>query len=416
MNWLISTIRVSYQNLIAHKLRSFLTILGVIIGVAAVIVIFSIGQSAQDLILSQLRGVGSNLVAVIPGAADEEGPPAAAFGIAITTLKYEDLEELRDEKNVPEVEAGAGYVTGTAIVTYEGEEKTASYVGTTASYLDVENTEVEKGRFFIEDEETNLSRVAVIGSTIAQDLFGDEDPVNKKIEIKDQKLTIIGVMEERGAAAFGMSNQDESIFIPLKTTQELILGINHLGFVRLKVRNEELINSAKANVLLTMREQHDIDDPALDDFSVRDMASALETLTNVTNVLRYFLLAIGTISLLVGGVGIMNIMLISVHQRIREIGVRRAVGAKKIDILIQFIAESATVSFIGGVIGIIVGIGVSFLAAVIIQALGFEWNFILSFWSILVASAVSIAIGVIFGAYPARKASKVSPMEALRYE
>lgn len=378
--------------------------------------IFSIGQSAQDLILSQLRGVGSNLVAVIPGAADEEGPPAAAFGIAITTLKYEDLEELRDEKNVPEVEAGAGYVTGTAIVTYEGEEKTASYVGTTASYLDVENTEVEKGRFFIEDEETNLSRVAVIGSTIAQDLFGDEDPVNKKIEIKDQKLTIIGVMEERGAAAFGMSNQDESIFIPLKTTQELILGINHLGFVRLKVRNEELINSAKANVLLTMREQHDIDDPALDDFSVRDMASALETLTNVTNVLRYFLLAIGTISLLVGGVGIMNIMLISVHQRIREIGVRRAVGAKKIDILIQFIAESATVSFIGGVIGIIVGIGVSFLAAVIIQALGFEWNFILSFWSILVASAVSIAIGVIFGAYPARKASKVSPMEALRYE
>ena len=420
MSWLVKTIssatKISVKNLTVAKLRSFLTMLGIVIGVAAVIVIFSAGRSAQDLILGQLKGVGSNLIAVLPGASDEDGPPAAAFGIASTTLKYEDLDALLNKRKVPEVEAGAGYVLGTSVVSSNDEDLTLSYLGTTASYIDVENAKIESGRFYTKDEERSMARVAVLGSGVAEDLFKGRDPLNEKIEIKDQNFTVIGVFEERGTTAFGAGSQDDSVIVPLRSAQELLLGINHLGFARLKVSEAGLIESAKANIKATMREQHDIDDPVNDDFSVRDLASALEVVTQVTDVLRYFLLAIGTISLMVGGVGIMNIMLIAVNQRIREIGVRRAVGAKGFDIKVQFIIESATVSLIGGIVGIILGIFVSYIASVIIKGLGYNWNFLLSPSSIIVAVIISIFIGVIFGFYPARKASKVSPMEALRYE
>lgn len=413
---ILPALKISYQNLVAHKLRSFLTILGIIIGVAAVVIIFSLGKSAQDLVLDQIKGVGSDLLAVLPGASNEDGPPAAAFGITVTTLNYDDLEELRDGKSVPEVTAGAGYVQGSATVEYGREDRNATFVGTTASYMEVENAGLAEGRFFIEDEETNLSKVTVLGSEIARELFDDEDPVNQKIKIKDQNFQIIGVFEERGSTAFGVSSQDDSIYVPLRTAQKLLLGIDHLAFIRLKASGPDLIESAKANIQLTLRNRHDIDDPADDDFSVRDLASALEIITKVTDSLRYFLLAIGVISLIVGGVGIMNIMLIAVSQRIREIGVRRAVGARRGDVLIQFLIESGTVALIGGILGIILGIVVSFLASLIIIKLGWEWQFYISPISILAATLVSIAIGLLFGIYPAQKAAKTSPMEALRYE
>lgn len=408
--------KISLGNLAVSKVRSFLTILGVVIGVAAVIIIFSIGRSAQDLILDQIKGVGSNLIAILPGASDEDGPPAAVFGISVTTLKYKDLEALRNKRKVPEVEDGAGYVLGTTIVESDTEELSMSFTGTTASYINVENAEIARGRFFSEDEERNLSRVAVLGDQAAEDLFKGEDPLNQSIQMKNQNFTVIGVFESRGSAAFGIASQDDSVIIPLKSAQKLLLGIDHLGFVRLKVESADLVESAKANAAATMREQHNIDDPVNDDFSIRDQAAALETITNFTNVLRYFLLAIGTVSLVVGGVGIMNIMLIAVNQRIREIGVRRAVGAKSFDVMVQFIIESAVVSLLGGIVGIILGILVAFGAAVIVQALGYNWKFILSPSSIIVAVGISIAIGILFGLYPARKASKTSPMDALRYE
>ncbi len=414
--WLFNAIKISLRNLAASKLRSFLTILGVLIGVASVIIIFSIGISAQEMILDQIKGIGSNLVAVMPGASDEDGPPAAIFGISVTTLTYDDLRALRDQKNVPEAEDGAGYVLGTAVATSKNEELIISFMGTTASYPNVENTKIEQGRFFTHEEERNLSRVVVLGMTIAKDLFANENPLNQDVKINEQKYTVIGVLQERGAAGFGVSSQDDTVFIPIKTAQKIILGINHLGFIRMKIQDSAKIESAKEHIKMTVRDRHNISDPDNDDFTVRDMATALEALTTVTNALRYFLLAIGTVSLMVGGVGIMNIMLIAVSQRIKEVGTRKAVGAKNSDILTQFIVESAAVSFLGGVAGIILGVIVAFIVAIVVQYLGYNWPFRVSLVSIVVATLVSISIGVVFGLYPARKAAKISPMEALRYE
>ena len=412
----MSPIKISYKNLLAAKFRSFLTILGIIIGVAAVIIIFAVGRSAQELILDQIRGIGSNLIVVLPGASDEEGPPAALMGITITTLKYNDLLEIRDDRNIPEVEDAAGYVSGTAVVKYREEELGMSYTGTTSSYPNVESTEVSEGRFFTEEEETNLSKVAVIGIQVAKDLFNGDNPIGKKIKLNDYKFTVIGIMEDRESSAFGVSSQNDSIFIPVVTAQKLILGINHLAFVRAKVDFIDNIPLAKENIAILLRNQHDIDNPADDDFSIRDQASAVEMIGDVTDALRYFLLAVGTISLIVGGVGVMNVMLIAVSQRIKEVGLRKAVGARNFDVMIQFLIESAAISFLGGAIGIVLGIGVSFLVSVIVNSLGYNWQFLISIESILAAVIVSILIGIIFGLYPARKASKISPMEALRYE
>lgn len=413
---LFSPVKISYKYLLAAKFRSFLTMLGIIIGVASVILIMAIGQSAQLLILDQVSGVGANLIGVLPGASDENGPPPAAMGIITTTFKYEDLEALIDDRNVPELVGGAGYVTGTDTASYKGVNLTVSFNGTTAGYMDVENAELETGRFFSKSEETNLARVAVLGKKLSQDLFYEEDPIGKSMQYKNQNYTVIGVLKTRGSGGFGMSSQDDTLFVPLRTAQKLILGIDHVAYARLKVKDASLVEQAMANVKTTMREQHGIDDPTDDDFSVRNQASAMEMVKNVTDILRYFLLVIGAISLVVGGVGIMNIMLIAVSQRIREVGLRKAVGAKNSDVWIQFLTESVFISLLGGSAGIILGIAVSFLISVVAQLLGYEWAFIISWQSVIVATGVSAAIGILFGIYPAGKASKISPMEALRYE
>lgn len=413
---ILSPIKISYKYLMAAKLRSFLTMLGVVIGVASVIIIMAIGQSAQALILDQISGVGSNLVGVLPGASNEDGPPAAAMGIVTTTLKYADLEALLNRRNVPEVVSGAGYALGTQTAEYKGSSLSASFAGVTSGYIEVENTKIISGRFFSQDEEVSLSRIAVIGNTLAKDLFGSDDPLGKSFKLKDQNFTVIGILDKRGSSGFGTSSQDDSIYVPLRTAQKILLGIDHLGFVRLKIMDAVSVPSAIANVKTTLRESHNIDDPANDDFSVRDQASAMETIKKVTDVLRYFLLAIGTISLIVGGVGIMNIMLIAVTQRIREVGLRKAVGARDSDVRFQFLVESVFISLLGGLLGIVIGILFSLLVSVVINALDYNWPFIISWQSVFVATAVSAVIGIIFGLYPARKASQISPMEALRYE
>jgi len=291
-----------------------------------------------------------------------------------------------------------------------------SFTGTTSEYPEVESTGLNKGRFFIEEEETNLSRVAVLGHMAAKDIFGDVDPIGRKIKINDYKFTVIGVLKERASAAFGIASQDEAVFVPVFTAQKLLLGINHLAYARFKIDSIDNIPIAKEDMAVTLRNQHDIDDPDDDDFSIRDLASAIEIIGTVTTAMRYFLLAVGTISLVVGGVGVMNVMLIAVNQRIKEIGLRKAVGARNIDVMIQFLVESATISFAGGLIGIIFGVIVSSGVSLAVNFLGYDWKFIISPSSIVVAVCVSILIGIIFGVYPARKASKISPMEALRYE
>jgi putative ABC transport system permease protein len=413
----IDPVKIAYKNLVANKFRSFLTILGIIIGVGSVILIMAIGSSAQELILDQVKGVGSNLVGVLPGASDEKGPPAQAMGIVITTFTYDDFLALMEKKNVPQVESGVAYVQSTQTVTYQNTDSSYAILGVTHGLLDVQDIELAEGRFFSEEDDVSLSRIIVLGSKVKEEIFGSDDAINRKVKIKKETFTVVGVLKEKGGASFGGASPDDSIFAPVKTVQKILLGINHLSFARFKVANTDEIETTKEDIAKTMREQHDIDDPKDDDFSVRDTASALDILKNVTDVLKYFLLTVGSISLLVGGVGIMNIMLISVNQRIREVGLRKAVGAKNGTIMTQFLIESATITLVGGMIGIVGGIVLAYLiSAVVTNFFGYDWKFIVSWQSVGVATAVSILIGVLFGIYPARKAARVSPMEALRYE
>jgi len=398
----------------AAKFRSFLTILGIIIGIASVIIVMAVGASAQQLILDQVNSVGSNLVGVLPGAANDKGPPASVFGIVTTTLKQADLDAVLKKKNVPNAISACGYVTGIGTAGYASTSVSESFQGVSPSLPDVEDIKLQSGRFFSNEENTGLARVAVLGATVAQDIFKNQDPLGKVFSLKNENFVVIGVTEKKGSG--GISNTDGTIFIPLLTAQKLLLGIDYLNYMRIKIDSVDNMDRATADIAYTIRTRHNIKDPADDDFSVRNSAQALSIITNVTNVLKYFLTGIAAISLLVGGIGIMNIMLISVNQRVREVGLRRAVGARSRHIMTQFLIESSFITLIGGVIGIIFGILVAFLASIIINALGYTWQFLISPSSIIIATIVSVLIGVLFGIYPARKAARISPIEALRYE
>ncbi len=411
---LSSPIKISYKNLMAAKFRSFLTVLGIIIGIASVIVVMAIGASAQRLMLDQVTGIGSNLVGILPGASDEEGPPASVYGIVITTLKNEDIDAIMLKKNVPNAVAACGYVSGIGTAEYKSNSSQSNFQGVSASFLDVETNKLKSGRFFTQEENNGLARVAVLGSKKAQELFPNEDPLGKVFSLKDTNFVVIGILDEKGTS--GMTNVDELTYIPVQTAQKIMLGINYLNFARVKIDSLDNMDRAVEDIKYTLRSKHRIKNPSDDDFSVRNTAQAIETITKVTNVLKYFLVGIAAISLLVGGIGIMNIMLISVNQRIREVGLRKAVGARTRHIIVQFLVESIFITLIGGILGIILGILISLLASVVINALGYSWEFIISPGSILVATSISVVIGVIFGLYPARKASRISPIEALRYE
>lgn len=411
---LIEGTKNSLNNIRAHKLRSFLTMLGMIIGISSVIIIMAIGAGAQSLILNQISSVGSNLIGVLPGAADENGPPASALGITVTTLKYEDALALTEERNAPYVSEVAAYVRGSATIQYQNNDLVASFTGTTASYVDVEDSEVAAGRFFDQAEERGLSRVAVLGSTLAEDLFDGEDPIGKEIKVKREIFKVIGVMKERGSSF--LSNQDGEVLMPLRTAQKILLGVDHVSFIRAKVDDPKRLDQSVEDIKITLRERHDIDDPVADDFSVRNTQQALDVLTQVTDALKFFLVSIAAVALLVGGIGIMNIMLVAVNERIREVGLRKAVGAKNFNIMSQFLIETIVISLFGGIIGIVIGATIASLVALVVNYLGYSWALVISPGSIFLAVLFSLVIGLIFGLYPARKASKLDPITALRYE
>ncbi|MBU1130534.1 ABC transporter permease [Patescibacteria group bacterium] len=405
-------INLSLIGLKTNKTRSALTMLGIIIGIGAVIVIMSVGAGAQSLILDQVQKVGTNLIGIMPGAPSEEGPPATAFGITVTTLKYED--GLAVAREVPEISAAASFVRGIETVSWQNQKKDTTFVGTTASYIEVEDTEVELGHFFSEQEEKSVIRVAALGYQLAQELFGQADPIGQKVKIRRESFEVIGVMKERGSVGF--ESVDDQIFIPLKTAQKLLLGINHVSVIRAKVKDNENIDAIIPAVKQIIRDRHGIRNSSEDDFDVRNQAEALAMLTTITNALNYFLAAMAAISLIVGGIGIMNIMYVTVSERYQEIGLRKAVGAKKNNLLSQFLIEAIIVTLLGGIIGIIGGALVSGSVALGANYLGYNWAFIITPFSIIIAVSVAAAIGLIFGYFPARKAAKLDPITALRYE
>jgi len=403
----------AWKVIVRNKMRSFLTMLGIIIGITAVIIVLSVGESVQGLILNEVKSIGSNLIGILPGHAEEDGPPSAAFGVVITTLKYEDGEAILNS-GYEHIESLAMYVSGSDIISLNDKKASATFYGTTASYPDVQNSIVEKGRFFTKEEEIGNAKVVVLGSKVAEDLFDDQEPLGMKIKIKKTNFTVIGVLKSKGGGL--IQNEDTNLFVPIKTAQNVLLGINHLGFIRVKVDKPENIDGTMEYISGILRDRHNIDNPSEDDFNVRSVAQALETIGSITNALRFFLAAVAAISLVVGGFGIMNIMLATVQERTKEIGLRKAIGAKNADIVRQFLIEAVTITFISGIIGIITGALLLFLISTVVNAMGYYWELIISPWSIILGCLVSIGIGLIFGIAPAQKAATLNPIEALRYE
>lgn len=402
------------RALLSNKTRSFLTMLGIIIGVGAVVLIMSLGAGAQSLILGQLEGFGSDLIGVLPGQSDAKGPPASVYGVKVTTLKLSDADAFRDEKNVPHLIAVASYYQTSVSLSWRDQSYDADLQGISGDYLKVEGGELSLGRFFSDEEMKANLRLVVLGSTVASELFGDNDPVGQKIKVKNQSATVIGVMKERGQVGF--QNYDDLIFTPLLFAQKEIAGVNYLSNIKAKVDNVENIDESMEAIRQTLRERHDVDKPEDDDFSVRSFRDALNLVTSITDALRYFLAAMAALSLLVGGIGIMNIMLVSVTERTREIGLRKALGATNRQVLAQFLFEAIALTLIGGFIGLLSGAFLSYLTAIIVRSLGYRWDFVISLSSIFVAIGLSTLIGMIFGYYPARRASRLSPIDALRYE
>jgi putative ABC transport system permease protein len=423
MNFL-STIKMTIRSLLSRKGRSSLTMLGIIIGVAGVIVIISLGAGAQSLVLGQVNKLGSNLLSIQPGKSDPKGPPAQVYGVIVTSLVESDAEALRSPSQVPHAAGVSASVRGVGTAIWQNRSTDTSFVGTDYGYASVVNFTMSSGQFIDEASNRGGSKVAVLGSKVADALFAGTgvDPVGQIIKIRSSSqkdaggipLRIVGVIEKRGSAFF--QDQDDQIFLPLSIAQGELLGIHYLQSIGVKVDSAENIDQTISDITNTLKQRHHIltDDDI--DFTVRNQAAAVDILKTITSALSLFLTSMAAIALAVGGIGILNIMLATVAERTREIGLRKAVGATNGMVMRQFLLEAGTLTFIGGVLGILVGVVLSYLMALLMHYMGFDWDFVISITSVLAAISVSVLTGVIFGLYPSFKASKLNPIDALRYE
>jgi putative ABC transport system permease protein len=407
-------LKIVGRALLVNKTRSFLTMLGIVIGVSAVVLIMSLGAGAQHLILSQIDSFGGDLIGILPGQSDEKGPPASVFGVKVTTLKESDAKAINERNDIPYVTAVASYYDTSVSAYYKDASYDTTLEGISGDYLEIEGAIIESGRFFTDEEINSSSGLAILGSSVARELFVFNDAVGKRIKIRNRQFLVVGVFKERGLAGF--SSPDDMIFAPLKFVQKEIAGIDYLSAIRIKVDSEDNIDETMTIISRVLRERHNIDSPEDDDFSIRSFKDALDLVTTITDALRYFLAAMAALSLLVGGVGIMNIMLVGVTERTREIGIRKALGATKRQIRFQFLLEAVILTLIGGLVGLISGFLASYLIAVIVSSLGYDWAFVISLPSAVLALGISALIGIIFGYYPAKRASSLNPIEALRYE
>ena len=396
---------MAWASLIANKLRSLLTMLGIIIGVAAVIALVSIGNGVKQDIEDSISSLGSNLLVVLPGA--PRTPGARSSQGSMKSLKISDYEAIAKLEGV---KAASPMTNGSYVVIYQNKNWTTSVAGVNSNFQDVNNWTMTSGRFFSDKNVQNRERVAVVGQTVVKNLFADEDPVGKEIRVKNIPFRVIGVLKSKGNGTMG-NDQDDTVLIPYTTSMERVEGIDYLRRVYVVAKDDGGIDRLQADIENLLRVRHNIKDTNLDDFNIQNMKSIMETVAQTTGTFTLFLGAVAAISLVVGGIGIMNIMLVSVTERTREIGVRKALGATYSVIVTQFLIEAVVISLIGGFIGIAFGIGASKVIGMVSGM-----STVVSVPTIIMSFAFSMALGLIFGIYPARKAAKLNPIDALHYE
>lgn len=406
-------------------MRTFLTVLGIVIGIASVIIVFSAGEGIKGLIVGQIESYGTDIIVVevrVPSnkqgiSKDTQSGVSMVQGVQVTTL---NLDDVMDINKLPNIKNSYGAVTGQEKVSYGNESKRVLVYGVGSEYVDIDKGKVEFGRFFTEEEDKTLTKVVVLGSEVKKKLFGENDAIDRSINIHNSKYRVVGVMGERGAV-MGM-NYDEFVYVPIRTLQKRVMGIEHILYSVHQLNTLDIGEQTADEIRSILRENHDIVEPedksdtSKDDFRVTTMTEMLEMFDVVTNAITWLLLAIVAISLVVGGVGIMNIMYVIVTERTSEIGLRKAVGAKTDDILFQFLIESVLITVLGGIFGIIGGVSVSYLIAEVANRIGFDWAFFIPVRAYVVAIIFSIFFGVVFGLYPAKKAAALNPIDALRKE
>ncbi|HLE18603.1 MAG TPA: ABC transporter permease, partial [Syntrophales bacterium] len=404
-----STIKISLRSIRVNKMRSALTMLGIIIGVGAVITMLAVGTGARQKIEEQIASMGSNLLIVLPGATTAGGVRMGAG--TQSTLSMGDAEAI--QKECPAVLYVAPVLGGVAQVVYGNQNWSTGITGTTPGIFEIRDWRFSEGRPFTDDDVRSASKVCLLGQIVVDNLFGSINPVGQIVRIKNVPFTVIGVLERKGQSATGQ-DQDDAIFIPVTTAQKKLFGTAFPGMVRIisvKAKSADDLSSAEKQITELLRQRHRIGPKQDDDFSVRNLTQMMQAAEQSARVMGWLLGSVASVSLLVGGIGIMNIMLVSVTERTREIGIRMAVGAKTWDIRLQFLIEALILSLIGGIFGIILGISGSQLLSMMA-----DWPTIVSPLSILLAFSFSGIVGIFFGYYPAMKASRLDPIEALRYE
>ncbi|MGB4097666.1 MAG: ABC transporter permease [Acetomicrobium sp.] len=403
------TCRVSFRAIVSNKMRSGLAMLGIVIGVGAVIAMLALGAGATVQIKSVMSSMGSNLLVIRPGTVTSGGIRIGAGSVPSLTL--DDAKAIKAE--CPSVEEVLAQFNGSAQIVYGNQNWSTQVAGVTVGVFVVNDWKLTSGRPFTDQDMRSATKVAFLGSTVARELFGYSDPVGEIIRIKKIPFQVIGVLESKGESSWGR-DQDDIVMVPVTTAQKRLFGMprpNMVSSITVKVKSEDLMAVAQEEVTLLLRQRHKITSFQDDDFTVRNMAQAMEAAQQSTKVMSLLLGSIASVSLLVGGIGIMNVMLVSVTERTREIGIRMAVGATSKDIMLQFLVESGMLSMTGGFAGVLFG---TILSRILSGA--FEWQTVVLPGSIALAFGFSALVGIVFGLYPAYKASLLNPIEALRYE
>lgn len=408
-----NSIKIALRAMLSNKRRTLLTALGMTIGVMSIVVVYSAGEGIKSLLVAQVESFGTNIIQIEtkipsnkPGSSMSE-----AQGVQITSLKIKDMDEVSRLSNVV---SSYGAVLSQENASYGNEMRKATLMGVSASYETIDQGEVEYGRFFSEEEDRGLIEVVVLGSKMKDKLFGDSEALGKMVKIRQEKFLVIGVMEERGAS-FGM-DFDDAVFIPLRTLQKKLMGIDHVKYFVAQVENNALAYDTAEEIKSILRQNHNITNPDKDDFRISTMEDMMDILNTVTSAITALLLAIVAVSLLVGGVGVLNVMYVIVGERTTEVGLRKAVGANYQDIMFQFLVESVMITMVGAVLGTALGILIAFLISVGAQYAGLDWTFVVPLQAFITVFFFSFIFGVFFGVYPAKKAAKMDPIEALRRE